>query len=88
MILSPTLTTFIILLFGVITFVLTMFLPALLELKKPRDAGPRIITENSPTWKMWNQLSISIADMEENVLKQAFTGEITNVLSVLPNLET
>ncbi|MDW8023127.1 MAG: hypothetical protein RMJ15_05265 [Nitrososphaerota archaeon] len=30
---------------GVLTFILVMFLPAIIELKKPKDPGPRMILE-------------------------------------------
>jgi hypothetical protein len=45
-----------------------MFLPALLELKKPRDAGPRIITYNFMQTKL-RCLSI-LTDIEEKIENQ------------------
>ena len=40
------------------------FLPAVIELKKPKDAGPRIINDN-PTKIMLSMLKIPIIDIEE-----------------------
>ena len=31
---------------GIVTALFLMFIPALIELKRPRDAGPRLIVEN------------------------------------------
>jgi hypothetical protein len=80
---SPTM--FVALAFGVVMFVLFMFLPALLELRRPRDAGPRKIVEDvSPGRKL------EIASMEETEkieVDQAIVKKISNILSALPNLE-
>lgn len=79
--------SFITLFFGVVMFILVMFLPALLELRKPRDAGPRRIEGNVVSSKYQVQLA-SIERPEENEADLALIKRIVNILSVLPNLET
>lgn len=63
---------------------LILFLPAFIELKKPKDGGPRMITHLDRA----NVSRISIANMEE---EQSFDGallmKIASLVSVIPNLE-
>jgi hypothetical protein len=74
--------TFIMLLVGTVSFILIMFLPALFELKKPKDAGPRMISDYSFS------ANLPIACLEEKEgLDQALVTKIIDVISVLPNLE-
>ena len=78
-------TMFVALAFGVVIFVLFMFLPALLELRRPRDAGPRKIVEDVSAGR-----KLEIASMEETEkieVDQAIVKRISNILSTLPNLE-
>jgi hypothetical protein len=84
---DPTQLSFITLFFGVVTFILVMFLPAFLELRKPKDAGPRRIERNVVSSKYQVQLA-SIEGTEENEADLALIKRIVNILSVLPNLET
>jgi len=69
-----------------ITIVL-FFLPALIELKSPKDAGPRLINDNIPKIRI-SVLKFLIADIEE---EQKFTYQSTtktaDSLYVLLNLE-
>ena len=44
--------------------VILFFLPAIIELKRPKDAGPRII-KDSPTKVTLSMLKIPIIDIEE-----------------------
>ena len=60
-----------------------MLLPAFLELKKPRDAGPRIIMDNIIVIP---QLQ-TIVEEEKFVLDHALFRKIAEILAVLPNLE-
>jgi len=81
--LSPTMFTAVAL--GVVMFVLFMFLPALLELIKPRDAGPRKIIEDTSGDR---KLKItSMEETEEIEVDQAIVKRVSSILSVLPNLE-
>jgi hypothetical protein len=78
---------------GVVATILFMFLPAIVELKKPKDAGPRLITENfSPlSLTLNNPLQMKniqpvLADIEGEV---GITKAIcVKILGFLPNLES
>jgi len=83
MVLNPTPTTLIMLIFGVFTFIFMMLLPAFLELKKPRDAGPRTIMNNIIAIP---QLP-TIMEGEKPILDQALYQKLAEILVVLPNLE-
>jgi len=79
----PNPMTFIVLFLGVSTFILIMLLPAFLELKKPRDAGPRTIMNNII---LIPQLPVIMED-EKIVLDQALRQKIASIIAFLPNLE-
>ena len=81
------LTMFVALAFGVVIFILLMFLPALVELRKPRDAGPRKIMDDVIIGE--SQMKIASMEKSEEIeIDQALVKKMANVLSVLPNLET
>jgi len=89
MIPNPTPTTFIILILGVLSFIFVMLLPALLELKKPKDAGPRLIMNDVPVLQPQMRESILIVNVEEDHrLDQTLVKKIADIIAVLPNLET
>lgn len=79
----PNPMTFIVLFLGVSTFILIMLLPAFLELKKPRDAGPRTIMNNII---LIPQFSVIMED-EKIVLDQALRQKVASIIAFLPNLE-
>jgi len=83
----PTPTNFTMLIFGVSAFLFIMLLPALLELKKPKDAGPRRILEDSTL----NQLGIKLVSIERTEEKMeldlTIAKRIAEVMAVLPNIE-
>jgi hypothetical protein len=81
------LTMFVALAFGVVIFILLMFLPALVELRKPRDAGPRKIMDDVIIGESHMKIA-SIEKSEEIEIDQALFKKMANVLSILPNLET
>jgi len=90
MISDPTPTTLIMLFFGVSAFIIILLLPALLELKKPKDAGPRIIMDDAIVTRRFQARGIvSIASIEEEKLglDQTVSMKIADVIAVLPNLE-
>ncbi|HVP27086.1 MAG TPA: hypothetical protein VMT26_05415 [Candidatus Bathyarchaeia archaeon] len=77
-------TTFAMMILGLSTFILIMFLPALLELKNPKDAGPRRIMEEITPW----QPMPILASMEKEIKSdQILIDKILEIISVLPNLE-
>jgi hypothetical protein len=84
---DQTITTFVSLFFGVSALILIMFLPALLELKKPRDAGPRNITENNSNPMDLLPLQ-SIEREEKHRLDNEITKRIVEIIAALPNLES
>jgi hypothetical protein len=67
--------------------IILFFLPALIELKKPKDAGPRLINGNIPKIRI-GALKVPITDIEE---EQKFTYQsttkIADSLYTLLNLE-
>ena len=72
---------------GVVIFILVMFLPAFLELRRPKDSGPRRIDENV----LLSKYPVELAPLErgeETKPDLAVLNKIANILSVLPNLET
>ena len=69
------------------TTILLMFLPAIIELKKPKDAGPRLITENFAKIVL-STLKIPIINIEDDwKLDIQSTMKIASFLNVIPNLE-
>jgi len=87
MIPDATPTTFGMLILGTSSFILIMLLPAILELKKPRDAGPRRIMDDAAM----SQLGIVLASLEPKEEKMeldlAILKRLADVIAVLPNLE-
>lgn len=72
---------------GVVVFVLVMFLPALFELKNPKDSGPRKIMDEA--LDAVSQMKIvSLERGEEIQVDQALVKKMASVLSVLPDLES
>lgn len=85
---DPIPTNFAMFVLGVLAFFLIMLLPALLELKRPKDAGPRRILEDSAS----NPVGINLASLErteeKSKLNLDLAKRIAEALAVLPNLET
>ncbi len=81
-------TTFIMLILGVSTFIFIMLLPALLELKRPKDAGPKAIMENTYTIRSPLRETRLIMNVEEEQrFDQALVKKIADIIAVLPSLE-
>jgi hypothetical protein len=75
------------LILGVSTFIFIMLLPALLELKRPKDAGPRMIADDA-TFTQPKITDISIVNVEEEQrFDQILIKRIADAIAVLPNLE-
>jgi len=88
MIPNPTLTTFILLIFGVFASILLTLLPAFYELKKPKDAGPRRFMNEPPILHSRMVKTMLITNMEEDYrLSKPHLNKILDVIAVLPNLE-
>jgi hypothetical protein len=84
---DPVQLPFIMLFSGVVIFILIMFLPAFLELRRPNDSGPRRIGENAAPDRHKMQLA-SLERTERYEVDQAVLKKVASILSVLPNLET
>jgi len=82
----PNLTAIIVILVTTPALILIMFLPALIELKKPRDSGPRIITAESLDALITR--FIPIANIEdEQKFDNSLIQAIAKIVEVLPSLE-
>ena len=75
------------LIFGVATFILIMFLPALLELKKPRDAGPRMIMNDVAARQLQQEMKPLLRIEDEISVDQVLVKKIADIIAALPNLE-
>jgi hypothetical protein len=85
---NPTPTTFIMLILGVSTFIFIMLLPALLELKRPKDAGPRAIVDKIIVAQAQMRKTLLIVDLEEERgFDKRLIEKIADVIAFLPNLE-
>jgi len=85
----PNLTLMVaILILGIPILILIMLLPALLELKKPKDGGPRMIMENVSEVQIQIVRMILIANIEnEQRFDSALIRPLAKIIAVLPNLE-
>lgn len=80
-------TVLAILLSGVSAFVFLMLFPALLELKKPRDAGPRTIIKEM----LFQPFAFRLHVMDDSLdyqLNAVVSGRLSEIVSILPNLES
>jgi hypothetical protein len=77
-----------ILILGTLTLILIMFLPAILELKKPKDGGPRLIMDNISEVQIQIMRMIPIASIEdEQKFDSALIRPLAKIIEVLPSLE-
>ena len=75
------------LLLGTPLLLLIMLLPALVELKKPRDRGPRMIMDKIPEMQIL-VVSLPIANIEEDQrFDFALLRSLARIIEVLPSLE-
>ena len=87
MILNLTSTIFFIML-GTPTLLIIIFLPALLELRKPRDAGPRIIMEEFHTRLLGSKGIPVMGNLEEECrLDPSLLPQLLKIIEFLPCLE-
>ena len=85
----PNLTSIIaILILGIPILILIMLLPALLELKKPKDGGPRMILDNISEVQIQIMRMIPIASIEdEQKFDSALIQQLAKIIAILPSLE-
>jgi len=67
-----------------------MLLPALFELKRPKDAGPRKIMDSMipvQRFQLGQMISLVNAEEEKLGLNQVLVKKIAEIIAFLPNLE-
>jgi hypothetical protein len=70
----------------IVIFVALLFLPAIIELKKPKDAGPRLIIDFGQI--CLSDLKTSLQNIEEDLKFDCqLTSKIGVFLRFIPNLE-
>jgi len=70
----------------IVIFVALLFLPAIIELKKPKDAGPRLIIDFGQI--CLSDLKTSLQNIEEDLkFDSQLISKIGVFLRFIPNLE-
>jgi hypothetical protein len=67
--------------------IILFFMPALIELKKPKDAGPRLIDDNIPKIRIGTLKSPITGVEEEQKFTYQSTTKTVNSLDILPDSE-
>ena len=85
----PNLTSIVtLLILGTPIFILIMLLPVLVELKKPKDAGPRMIMDNVSEVPIPFTRVIPLANIEEEQkFDRALIQFLSKIIGALPSLE-
>ena len=84
----PNLTEIILIIITTPALILIMFLPAFLELKKPKDGGPRMITTEIPKVNLCMMHFIPLASIEdEQKFDRSLIQTMVKTIAVLPSLE-
>jgi hypothetical protein len=76
-----------ILVLGTPVLILILFLPAIVELKKPQDSGPRIITDQIPTIRPATESVFHLTNIEEEQKIESLLFRLSKIIDFLPNLE-
>jgi hypothetical protein len=86
----PNLTAIILLIVGTPMLILALLLPAIIELKKPKDKGPRVIMSEFPETqeqKLWFARLNIMGVEEEHNFDRSLIQSIAAVIEGLPSLE-
>lgn len=87
----PNLTAIILLIVATPMLILAVFLPTIIELKKPKDKGPRVIMAEIPEAQTLIPLMIPTLNImsveEEQIFDRSLIQSIARVIEVLPSLE-
>ena len=76
------------LILGTPILILIMLLPVLVEIKKPKDAGPRMIMDNISEVPIQIMRVIPLANIEgEQNFDSALIQALAKIIGVLPSLE-
>jgi len=77
-----------ILILGTPILILIMFLPAILELRKPKDGGPRMIMGGIPEAPFQMTAFLPIVNIEEEQrFDSSLLRPLAKIIEVLPSLE-
>jgi hypothetical protein len=83
----PNLTAIILIITATPALILITFLPAFIELKKPKDGGPRMIMAKIPQMNPLMRF-IPLANIEdEQKFDSLLIQTMANIIAVLPSLE-
>ncbi len=83
----PNLTAIIIIIMATPALILITFLPAFIELKKPKDGGPRMIMAKIPQVNLLMRF-IPLANIEdEQKFDSSLIQTMAKTIAVLPSLE-
>jgi hypothetical protein len=72
---------------GVSTFVLIILLPAILERKKPKDAGPRMVKDYTFTANLVTKEAPIVNLEEKQEFDQTLIKKTVDAINTLPSLE-
>ncbi len=81
-------TGFTLLLCGVSAFIFILLFSALLELKKPRDAGPRTIMKEMIFQRFGTRVGVIDASAEKPEFDVVASKKFLEIIAILPNLES
>ena len=82
-----TLITLLVALTAITTMAIFMFLSAIFELKKPKDAGPRFITDSFAQMRL-SALKTALFNIEDELkFGSQLVSKIGSFLGFIPNLE-
>jgi hypothetical protein len=77
-----------ILLLGTPALILIVFLPAIIELKKPKDCGPRMITDQVPNRGLTTAPVFHLINIDEDQkFARSLFKRLAKIVEFLPNLE-
>ena len=77
-----------IVLLGTPILLLIMFLPSLIELKRPKDSGPRLIMNKMPDFFVQSLVVVAIPDIEEEQkFEFSLIARLVKIIEVLPSFE-
>ncbi|MEM3627745.1 MAG: hypothetical protein QXJ11_05620 [Candidatus Bathyarchaeia archaeon] len=82
---NPNSTEFSAIILGIAAFIFIMLLPALIEIKRPKDAGPRMIEKFNMIPQVRGRMLSNVED--EHHFDQQLTQKVAGILSFLYNLE-
>jgi hypothetical protein len=85
---TPTPASIIIMFFGVLIFIILMLLPSIIELKNPKDPGPRIIKDSAVLDGFGMKINSVEGDVERKLkFDELIVKKVSEVLAILPSLE-